>query len=222
MAAKRRIFHLKIADQSPPRLEFGPRHRQWNFVARGSGPRHRHALGSASIGALVRAATNGGFVGHDRRRHCRDFAPVRIVFYAEATAGSAPTGVGADRSIFSSTPVDVVGGRRDAARRAAWGVPTHICFRGEGIVRGAGLSKGSECCGRAEGCSEADGVASANPSDGSALGLVTSHEASLRRPKPTIEPGRQMQASRPPRSCVPRPPATFTSSRSRARPSQTA
>ena len=32
----------------------------------------------------------GGFVGHDRDRACRDFRPVRIVFYAEATAGSAP------------------------------------------------------------------------------------------------------------------------------------
>jgi hypothetical protein len=41
-------------------------------------------------GFLGRAADYGGFVGHDRRRGRRDFEPVRIVFYAEATAGSAP------------------------------------------------------------------------------------------------------------------------------------
>ncbi len=44
----------------------------------------------------------GDFVGHDGEPRYRDFEPVRIVFYAEATAGSAPTGVGADRGTTSS------------------------------------------------------------------------------------------------------------------------
>ncbi len=66
-----------------------------------------------------RAATNGGFVGHDRYWGCRERRPVRIVFYAEATAGSAPTGVGANRGTFSSKAIHV--------------------FRGEGFARGAAL-----------------------------------------------------------------------------------
>ena len=81
---------------------------------------------------------------------------------------------------------------------------------GVGATRGTSSSKGGGRCGRAAGCSEAGGVASANPSDGNQPGLVASHEASLRRPKPTIEPGRQVQARCPPRRCVPRTPARFT------------
>jgi len=52
---------------------------------------------TASTGNSGRAATDGGFVGHDRHCGCRDLGPIRIVFYAEATAGSAPIGVGATR-----------------------------------------------------------------------------------------------------------------------------
>ncbi len=47
------------------------------------------------------------------------------------------------------------------------------------------------------------GVGSANPSNSNPLGLDTSHEASLRRPKPTREPGRQLQVSRPADGHVP-------------------
>jgi len=55
-------------------------------------------------GVLGRAADYKGFVGHDRYRGSRGLEPVRIVFYAEATAGSAPIVRGAPQDPSVSNP----------------------------------------------------------------------------------------------------------------------
>ncbi len=75
------------------------------------------------------------------------------------------------------------------------------------LLETRGCSRGGGSLGRATGAAwdaVMGGVGSANPSNSNSLGLDTSHEASLRRPKPTREPGRQVQASRPAHGRVPR------------------
>jgi hypothetical protein len=53
---------------------------------------------------LGRAANYEGFTGHDRYWGSRDLKPVRIVFYAGATAGSAPIVHGAPQDPYVSNP----------------------------------------------------------------------------------------------------------------------
>jgi hypothetical protein len=55
-------------------------------------------------GDLGRAANYEGFTGHDRYWGSRDLKPVRIVFYAGATAGSAPIVRGAPQDPYVSNP----------------------------------------------------------------------------------------------------------------------
>jgi hypothetical protein len=65
-----------------------------------------------------------------------------------------------------------------ASANPSYSSPHRAC----GAYRGTSSSKASGRRGRASGCGEAGGVASANPSYSGLLGLVTSHEANLRRP----------------------------------------
>jgi len=56
----------------------------------------------AWAGVLGRAADYEGYTGHDRCWGSRGLGPVRIVFYAGATAGSAPIVRGAPQDPYVS------------------------------------------------------------------------------------------------------------------------